>query len=118
MRKRFAIFGGLLGTLTLGLAISQVRLEKEPVYGGKPLSFWLEEFTGAPPAARVFNPSRRMEAEEAIRHIGTNGLPVFLRLLRASDQQWKMRLLKFASKKGFNVRYRDAYLLNRDGWIG
>lgn len=62
----------------------------EPVYNGKPLSTWAEQYgsnnwrAGGKPAAR--------EAQAAIRQIGTNGIPFLLNLIRSQESPLKKRL--------------------------
>jgi hypothetical protein len=63
----------------------------EPVYGGKPLTVWLAIcHTGSPPV--------RLEAEEAVRRIGTNSIPFLLEMLCAYDLALKLRTRKFARR--------------------
>jgi len=65
----------LLGVAVLFLILSP----KEPKYQGRTLSQWLVSYD---PAA---TPEARREPEEAILHIGTNGLPLLLQWIRSQD---------------------------------
>jgi hypothetical protein len=61
----------------------------DPVYKGKPLSYWLQGYsTGIRPGT---GPSSS-EATEAVFEAGTNGLPLLVHMLGARDSKLKMRL--------------------------
>ena len=69
---------------------------REPVYQGKKLSEWLEEADiGVWPRPTV------VPADEAIRQIGTNALPMIAQLLRARDSALKRKLLRVSYKVSF-----------------
>ncbi len=59
---------------------------REPVYHGKPLTGWLRAMEAAPD---LKSPAWR-EAVEAVRAIGTNGLPTLLTMLGGDDARWKV----------------------------
>jgi RNA polymerase sigma factor (sigma-70 family) len=72
---------------TAGVAVKEVeRLNgpvPDPVYEGKRLSAWLDgycDMTKHP----SYSPERR-QADDAIRHIGTNGIPLLLWMIGATD---------------------------------
>jgi len=70
--------------LALGIVwalTSLTALAAEPSYDGKPLSEWL------------LNPEGRVGTDEAILHIGTNGIPTLLRLLGATESN-RRRVIK------------------------
>ena len=92
MRKRRLILL-LIGVvlLAVGLAVL-VRPEREPEYGGKRLSEWVEMFT----SNRSSGGDRA--AEEAIRHIGTNSLPYLLRWISYEPAAWRIRLYEALGK--------------------
>jgi hypothetical protein len=117
LKNRRAICAALLVILLLGGATWQAVIPREPVYGGRTLSFWLQEYN-AIQATTVLDASREQDIREAIDKIGTDGLPVLLRWISVTDDQWRMRFLKFASTNGFKVGYRSPAQLNRDGLIG
>jgi hypothetical protein len=62
--------------------------EREPEYDGKKLSEWLEICTYQDAKSPV-----RQRGEEAIRHIGTNGLPWLLHWMDYEIPGWKRKLL-------------------------
>src|SRR5947207_1339961 len=73
--KKRSIWLAALLALTLGL-VGAARLSsrpREPVYRGKTLTYWLE----------VINTNGWASGEkpEAVRHIGTNAIPILLNLI-------------------------------------
>jgi hypothetical protein len=83
-RKRI-LAGLLLPALVAGMAweIRRARIS-DPMYEGKPLSYWVGDF--GPPL---------QEIELAIRHAGTNAVPLLLRLMQARDVKLKRKLMEF-----------------------
>ncbi len=74
----------------------------EPVFRGKPLSFWLEGYNpesynfshpGGPP------PPAPWEADLAIRKIGTNAIPTLLRILEERDSEFKVKIRRLLHKQ-------------------
>ena len=45
--------------------------------------------------------AKTSEPREAIRHIGTNALPFFLRMLRAKDSTLKLELMNLADRQDY-----------------
>lgn len=79
----------------------------EPIYQGKPLTFWCEQY------ADNFYPDSdnelKKQAELAIRTIGTNAVPTLLRMLKAKDSKFKLRLIELASKQHLiNIKWKMA----------
>jgi hypothetical protein len=73
MKKYVALLFCLAAAVTLRILFS--RPPAQPQYAGKPLSYWLQEFHyGIKPSP---------QAVTAIREIGTNGIPIYLRILHA-----------------------------------
>jgi len=79
----------------------------EPVYHGKTLSAWAQQYGsnnwrgGGASAAR--------EAETAIRQIGTNSIPFLLDLMRVSDSAWKKNLrARFPRNWHERLRLKDT----------
>jgi len=79
----------LLAVLVLvALIVAVVRPDREPSNGGRTLSEWLGCLaTTAQPV-----PSQEEEAEEAIRHIGTDALPYLLKWIQYERPAWKKAL--------------------------
>lgn len=86
MNKRLRLAFVFLLVTVLAIASWLTFHSREPVYQGKKLSAWLEDFS------QQFNPdeysdeeadrARVAKATEALRHIGTNALPHLLVLIR------------------------------------
>ncbi len=74
--------------------------------GGKPLSVWLDSYVGGGSYFGVFpNP----ETDEAIRHIGTNAIPVLLKMLNTRDSKWKLALANFSGQRMYLVNRRLSW---------
>ncbi len=71
-------------------------IPREPAYAGRSLSSWLRGFEGDKWEART-------QAADAVRHIGTNGLPALVAMLRnpgpKNEPAWKRWLRNLASKQ-------------------
>ncbi len=88
MRKRriYAIViavGILVGALVLVLLLS-----REPSYGGKRLSEWVDSYSYSIDRGR-YTPKQR---DQAILGIGTNALPYLLKWIRYDTRPWKSKL--------------------------
>jgi hypothetical protein len=82
-----------MGILLSGAAWIALR-PHEARYNGRPLTFWLESHYSGPG-------NQKVAAEEAIRAIGTNGIPTLLQLLEAKDTDLGARLCRLASRQHF-----------------
>src|SRR6266478_2350723 len=84
-KKRGILLAILLVALAGGVGWLLLR-PREPVYQAKPLSAWLEQYYGSNLTLITdTNSPARLEAENAIRQIGTGGLPLLLRLISTRD---------------------------------
>ncbi len=84
MRKR-RVYSVVIGVaVVVGLVVWWFRREREPEYGGKRLSEWVEMY-GDPSHP---NPA----TSAAIEHFGTNGLHYLVKWLRYEKPDWKLRL--------------------------
>lgn len=77
--------------------LSILQALREPVYLGKSLTLWLRTYSkwsgrGSPEWS---------QADDAVRHIGTNCIPTLLHMLRAKDSKIKLRLVALAQKQHF-----------------
>jgi hypothetical protein len=80
--------------------------DPEPIYKGKPLTYWLDGFL---PRANSADPPSQDEAEEAVQQIGTNAIPTLLRMLRAKDSEFKLKLIQLTQKQHLiNIKWRMA----------
>lgn len=90
-----------------GVIAWQVLRKREPVYQGKPLSFWLK----IPMQEEGLGPQRLPELEvhyykelnapAAIRQIGTNALPLLIERLQAQDTRLKQLMMRWAREQKF-----------------
>jgi len=88
---------GLAVLATVGVVVWTVWCQTQPVYQGKPLTYWLKGFE-----PRFGNPGPpRHTAEEAVRRAGTNAIPILLRMLRTKDSDWRQKLRFLAHKQHF-----------------
>jgi hypothetical protein len=69
---------------------------REPVYRGKPLSFWLEGYR----PSQLGGPEQT-NADEAILQVGTNAIPTLLRMARAKDSALTLKLVELTQKQRF-----------------
>ena len=81
----------------VAIAVAWLFLRRvEPVYNGKPLTFWAQQYgsnnwSGRKELAR--------EAEFAVQQIGTNAIPFLLDLMQARDSDLKKRLRQHVPRK-------------------
>jgi HEAT repeat protein len=86
MRKRVRITLGILLVAIAGAILWQVPGEREPVYQGKPVTFWIKEGYFHFPSGVT-----PQQANEAVLAVGTNGLPYYVRLLETKED-WALKL--------------------------
>ena len=104
--RRYVFFVLLAGIFVWLLCIIFHPFEQpEPRYQGKNLTDWAEEIDQGAFFARTTDPSHQEQSElaiSAIRHIGTNALPVVLKLCRAKDSWFKKHLEGWAERYNFS----------------
>src|ERR1043166_4356748 len=79
----------LLGVGLMGLAMAVivfVSRESEPSYEGKKLSQWISQLD---PSRPEITTQARHEAQDALRHMGTNALPYLIEWLQYETPGWK-----------------------------
>ena len=87
MRKRH-VFLILLGLVIAGgIAIILSRPEREPEYGGKPLSQWVERWATPP-----YSGTQVDQSTDAVLHNGTNAVPYLLKWIRYEPPPWKDKM--------------------------
>ena len=82
-----------------------------PVYCGKSLPIWLRNY-GWSSSARLHSREWN-EADDAVRHMGTNCIPVLLRMIREKDSKLKLRLLSLAQKQRL-IRFHFTTVAERN----
>ncbi len=108
-KKRGIILAAVLAVLGGLLWLLFFSGPPEPVYQGKRLSAWLEGYAGQIGTVRDVTTE---EADNAVRHIGTNAIPTLLRRLRARDSALTHLLHDLAMSQSF-VRIRYFPAVNR-----
>ncbi len=104
MGKKFRIALAILVVAFLGAVFWQAQRPQEPVYHGKPLSYWLEVYDfGSYGFAHPNGPAppTRYEANDAIRQIGTNAVPFLLQMLQQRDSKFKLTIIRLLQKQHF-----------------
>jgi HEAT repeat protein len=91
MSKMFQNRWLLAGTLLAGLAAFWTLGDRRPVYGGQPLSVWLETLVSS-------DYRERHRAEAALRPLGVEAIPDLVRALRVRDRRWKRAWLFVADR--------------------
>lgn len=121
MRKRVWLLVGILGVAIAG-GLALFVLRSEPSYQGRGLTSWLDDLYlspvplfwsfGSPWPGIVRTPgtsrfvsftqaqaTAHAKAQEAILHIGTNGLPNLVQLIRRDDSPLAKKMLAFLMKQ-------------------
>ena len=94
----------LLGAAGFATWLILSSRDSEPVYKGKRLSEWLAEALLSPhPNTDGYNPPSpsEIQAEEAVRHIGTNAIPALLEMLQETDSPLKTKWIALLEKQHF-----------------
>jgi hypothetical protein len=103
-RKRHLAIAVLFIAVAAGLGWMLSR-SREPAYHGKPLTAWLEQYDWSKRVGGAFgtglSPSvtlAQYEAADAIRQIGTNGIPILLRLASAGGTPLNLKVTRLFNK--------------------
>ena len=115
MSKSFRIGTGIVALVLFSCALWSLRVFRpsEPIYKGRPLSFWARGYHSFSP------PLGPREAEEAVRHAGTNAIPCLLRMIRAHDSRLKLMVIRLAQKQHFvKINNVSAWEWNWNGAFG
>ncbi|TAL04539.1 MAG: tetratricopeptide repeat protein [Verrucomicrobia bacterium] len=119
-RKTLVVVAFLFAAVVAGL-FWLLSPPKEPSYNGQPLSYWLTRNREVGFAGADTNDPMAIECREAIRHIGTNAIPVLLPMLRADDSAFRSKLVNLIESQHFiNFDFSQAEEQNskaRDGFF-
>jgi HEAT repeat protein len=97
-RRWLCLLGVSAVVLVSGLACFLAsRGSRQPVYEGKTLALWLRTYSPSSQSQR--NSPEWKKADDAVRQLGTNCIPVLLRMLRARDSQLKRRLISLVREQ-------------------
>jgi len=111
MGKKRSIALSILLVVILGGLTWEIWRNREPVYKGKPLSYWLKGMADSPATGKDY--PKMNEAVEALEQIGTNATPTLLKMLRAHDGQLKLKLFTLVEKQRFiKIRFMRSETLN------
>ncbi len=98
---RVAFVTGLAIVMFLLAGMALVLVENwrsaEPSYQGQSLSHWLEQYYST--IGNASASAKQLESAAAIRHIGTNALPMLIRMLGSRDSRLKELMMKWSSKQ-------------------
>jgi hypothetical protein len=100
MKHRRRIILILVSLLVLAGLIFWFTHSNEPTYQGKTLTYWLTEYNDArlqADAAEIAN------STNAIKAIGTNGIPALLKLLQARDIKGSQQIESFVQRLGWTT---------------
>ena len=89
-----AVTALVLATLGVFLWILLSPSEREPVYQGKTLTYWLSDFW----PGRNPTPEKREQNKLAVRQIGTNAIPMLLQWISAKDGPVKKKMVTWISR--------------------
>jgi hypothetical protein len=104
-RKCIVIVTGLSLAAVVGSLLWQASSPREPVFEGRPLSSWLENHLPSSAANPPYGSPGWKKADEAIRQIGTNGIPTLLEMMRAKDRPAVvLTIRRTALRFGFPVK--------------
>jgi hypothetical protein len=78
----------------LGAVAWQSSRSREPVYQGKPLSYWLGGYDH-PPRTNV----TIRQANDAVRQLGTNAFPMLFRRLQQPDSEFRSTIMMLLQKQ-------------------
>ena len=109
MRTRVQIWLAVLLVAVAGGIGWQTLREREPVYQGKRLSAWLAQY-GTNHWSSGRDGELDKQAETAIRRIGTNAVPRYLRIITTRESPLKKRLKAVVPKRWQDlVHWRSTY---------
>lgn len=78
-----------------------------------PLSYWLQGYTASVFGSSITNAPSRFEADEAVRDVGTNAMPLLLWMIRQKESPLKETISRILQKQSFiRWRYSPPWLLN------
>lgn len=111
MPKRVQIALAVLLVAIVGVMMWEVLREREPVYQGKSLSQWLEEYNQN---FLFLNSPIRAQAKSAVGQIGTNALPILLEWTAKKDSILKKELMALAKRQSLvKIHFRSEDVNHR-----
>src|ERR1043166_357001 len=117
MTKRWRIAAALsLVAILSGLFVCLASAPREPVYEGRALTDWLYHHVTSSAAIPAYNSPGWLQADEALRAIGTNAIPTLVRMIGAKDLSAPMlKLVRWAERyRWLHIRYRSKIWQNEE----
>jgi hypothetical protein len=118
MPRRVFISVGIIMLIAgaLGVFLWCSSRPREPEFEGRTFSTWLEGHVASSAANPPYNSPGWHKAEDALRHIGTNGIPILLEMICAKDPPPTLRkFLNMAQRWGWlRITRRPAYQRNEE----
>src|SRR5580765_8198129 len=109
-KGRMATTGSAVVLVAGALAIWAARGPREPTYEGRVLSDWLNHHVASSAAVPPSGSPGWNKAEEALRAIGTNGIPVLIDMLQAKEPPRLVRTLADLGRRiGLRINLRPAW---------
>jgi hypothetical protein len=108
--RRAKVVTGVFASLLIVLIWLGLSARREPVYQAKPLSSWLQQYGTNHWASR--NTALDIQAENAIRQIGTNATPFLLKMMAATESPVRVKILTNLPKSWltrFHLSDANAY---------
>jgi hypothetical protein len=108
MKRRVQIVLAILAVAALTVLVREILRFREPVYQGKRLSVWLTQYGTNHWSARGGEAEK--QAANAIRHIGTNAIPIYLEMMTTRESPLKLKLMALVPR-GWLARFhlRSVY---------
>src|SRR5438876_9254302 len=107
MRKRRFYLLLIAALVLIGVLVAVLSGSREPEYGGRKLSEWVEDYSPGNLSSLVqTKDASRKLAKEAIHRIGTNALPWLLEWIRYEPPLWRRKLDQIAETLGIYNRLR------------
>jgi len=112
--KRKRLIQISLALAVLSVAMYYALRPTEPVYQGKTLTVWIDQYCAFLTLGGTFfkpNPDRPkfMEAMSALQHIGTNALPALIERAARKDSAMKKKLIAFTDRHpGLGIHLQPA----------
>lgn len=116
MSKRWFIAVALFLAGVVALLLWMASTPPEPVYEGRTLSSWLDHHVPSSAARPPYNSPGWHKAEEALRAIGTNGIPTLLEMIGAKEPSPMMqKFLRVATRYHWTgIKHRSAMEQNEE----
>jgi HEAT repeat protein len=119
LKKYPLLLTAVLLSLFAGVIYWEIVPSREPMIDGKPLSFWLDQYSVTLTGGGEGRMAQREKAEGAIRQLGTNAIPQLLQMLREQDGRLKAKLLELFQKQRFiRISYKPAWVRNYEAELG